>query len=448
MIEVQEALFEVEAIKSSFEFNWNEFILFLKDLIGEKSFQNWFLSAELISFRASHLTFSVSNEFAKKWIEDNYRSYILTASHKYLARTFEIVVKAKEEEEQAVEVKPNENYTIFDDKYTFSNFVVGSSNEIAYAAAFSIAESEAPNKRSNPLYIYGNVGLGKTHLMYAIGHHMQKKYPKRKVLYLSAEKFVHLFVQSLIKNTDEFRTLLRSIDVLMIDDIQFICGKNKSQEEFFNTFNILLENAKQIIVSCDRPPADLDKIEDRLRSRLAWGLMVDVHETNYELRLGILRSKIQNLNIYIEEPVLEFLAENIDSNIRELEGGLNKVIMYADLMKKKINLHTVKSIMKDVIKQKKDVIRIEDIQAKVAHYYKTNLKDILSTSRKKSFVKSRQVAMYLAKKLTNHSLLEISKAFDKKDHTTVLHAIQTVKEWYENDEDIRVQIDELIDIIN
>lgn len=434
-------------IKSDLKMSWENYISELKELVGTKVFSSWFSSCKFISLKASHLTFSVKNKFIQKWLEDHYKSYILSVCRKFQIATYQIIVNESNEIAPEVKKKDNDNLSVFDERYTFRNFVVSpSSNEIAYAAAYAIADSEYTNKRSNPLFIYGNVGLGKTHLMHAIGHHVQSKYPNKKVLYMSAEKFVQSFVQSLMNNNNSFRNLLRSVDILMVDDIQFICGKNKTQEEFFNTFNILLENSKQIIVSCDKPPSNLDKLEDRLKSRLAWGLTVDIHETNYELRLGILKSKVMGLNCKIDIVVLEFLAENLDTNVRELEGALNKIVMYSSLMKVDITLPVAKNIMKDIIKVKKESVSIEDIQAKVSHYYKINLKDMLSISRKKSFVKTRQIAMYLCKKLTNHSLVEISRKFDRKDHTTVLHAVQTIKNQYENDDNIRSQIDEMIDL--
>lgn len=429
-------------------FSWNNFLDSLKSIVGERLFNNWFISCHFITLRANHLTFSVKNKFIRKWVEDNYKSYIMTACNKFDIKTFEISLQEENLPEIKVKSKlEQDNLSQFDDKYTFKNFVVGSSNEIAHAAAFSVADSEYVNKRSNPLFLYGNVGLGKTHLLHAIGHYTQQKFPSKRVLYMSAEKFVQSFVNALMNNSSQFRNLLRSVDILMIDDIQFICGKNKTQEEFFNTFNILLENSKQIVISCDKPPSYLDKIEERLKSRLAWGLTVDIHETNYELRLGILKSKIQHTKYKIQDDVLEFLAENISSSVRELEGGLNKIIMYADLLKVSITLDVAKNIMKDVINIKHEKLSIDEIQTKVCNYYKISLKDMLSVSRKRSLVRARQISMYLAKQFTSYSLIQISRQFDRKDHTTVLHAIQLIKTLYANDENMKQQIDDIIDLL-
>ena len=435
-------------IISNESFDWNKYLNMLEDSIGKRVFDNWFKSCQFVSMKAMHLTFSVQNQFVQKWINDNYESYILNVCRDFNIKTYDIQILDEGDIIKTNLVKnENDNLSKFSNTYTFSNFVVGSSNEIAYAASYSIAENAYTDKISNPLFIYGDVGLGKTHLMHAIGYHAQKKYPNKRILYMSSEKFVQSFVRSLMNNSNDFRDLLRSVDMLMVDDIQFICGKNKTQEEFFNTFNILLENSKQVIISCDKPPSSLANIEERLKSRLAWGLSVDIHETNYELRLGILKSKVSGLGLNINDDILEFLAANIETNVRELEGALNKIVVYANLMKKDLNLINVKLIMKDIIKKKKEILLIQDIQEKVCNYYKTSFDDLLSSSRKRNLVKTRQIAMYLSKQLTNHSLMEISKNFNKKDHTTVLHAIQSIKSQYESDINIKTQIDEIIDLL-
>jgi len=316
-----------------------------------------------------------------------------------------------------------------DQRFTFDNFIVGKSNELAYSASRAIAEYSEALPESNPLFLYGGVGLGKTHLMHAIAWHIKTYNPKRKVIYMSAEKFMYQFVKAL-RNKDviAFKEHFRSVDVLMIDDIQFICGKENTQEEFFHTFNALIDNNRQMVISCDRSPSDLDKIEDRVKSRLGWGLVADVYSTTYELRLGILQSKLELVNKRAPQEVLEFLAAKITSNVRELEGALNKVIAHANFTKNNITLETTQEILRDLIRINGKTLSIEQIQKKVSDAYHINVSDMISANKSKLLVKPRQIAMYAAKLLTTSSLVEISKKFGKKDHTTVIHAIKKIEE--------------------
>ena len=314
-----------------------------------------------------------------------------------------------------------------DPRFTFESFVVGKPNELAYAAARRVAE--ASQVSFNPLFLYGGVGLGKTHLMHAIAWHIRKSNPARRVMYLSAEKFMYQFVRALrFKDTMSFKEQFRSIDVLMIDDIQFISGKDSTQEEFFHTFNTLVDQNRQVIVSADKSPHDLEKIEERLRSRLGWGLCADLHPTSYELRLGILHTKAEAMKCAVPEKVLEFLGHRITSNVRELEGALNRIIAHSQLIGRPITLETTQELLQDLLRATSRRVTIEEIQKKVAEHYNVKLADMHSPRRARAVARPRQVAMYLAKQLTTRSLPEIGRKFGGRDHTTVIHAVRKIEE--------------------
>jgi chromosomal replication initiator protein len=315
----------------------------------------------------------------------------------------------------------------FDPRFTFENFIVGRPNELAYAAARRVAESE--RVEFNPLYIYGGVGLGKTHLLHAIALHIRARDPKRRVAYLSAERFMHEFIRALrFKDTMTFKEQLRSVDVLMVDDVQFIAGKESTQDEFFHTFNALIDHNKQIVLSGDRSPADLEKMEERLKSRLGWGLVADIHPTDYELRLGILQAKAERAGANVPLKVMEFLAYRISSNVRELEGALNRLLAYQSLVGRPITLESAQDVLQDLLRANDRRITIEEIQKKVAAHYSIKLNDMVSHRRAREVARPRQVAMYLAKQLTSRSLPEIGKRFGDRDHTTVLHAVRRIEE--------------------
>ncbi len=328
-----------------------------------------------------------------------------------------------------------------DQRFTFENFVVGKSNELAHAAARKIAE--APSVPFNPLYLYGGVGLGKTHLMHAIGWHIRFRQPGRRVIYLSAEKFMYQFIRALrFKDTMAFKQQFRSVDVLMIDDVQFIAGKDSTQEEFFHTFNALVDQNRQIVISGDRSPSDLEHMEERLRSRLGWGLVADIHPTDYELRLGILQSKAERVAARQVPPkVLEFLAHRITSNVRELEGALNRVLAYSSLIGRPITLETAQEVLQDLLRANDRRVTIEEIQKRVAEHFNVRLADMHSARRARAVARPRQVAMYLAKQLTSRSLPEIGRKFGGRDHTTVMHAVRKIEELRETDAGFAEDID-------
>ncbi len=314
-----------------------------------------------------------------------------------------------------------------DPRFTFDNFVVGKPNELAYAAARRVAE--AGNAPFNPLFLYGGVGLGKTHLMHAIAWQIKTKTPERRIIYLSAEKFMYQFVRALrTKDTMSFKEQFRSVDILMIDDVQFIGGREATQEEFFHTFNALVDQNRQVVISADKSPSDLEGVEERMRSRLGWGLVADIHPTTYELRLGILQSKSEQLDVEIPSKVLEFLAHKITSNVRELEGALNRIVAHATLVGRSVTLETTQDVLHDLLRANDRRVTIEEIQKRVAEHYNVRIADMHSARRARAIARPRQVAMYLSKHLTSRSLPEIGRKFGGRDHTTVMHAVRKIDE--------------------
>jgi len=330
-----------------------------------------------------------------------------------------------------------------DPRFTFENFVVGKSNEFAYAAARRLAE--AKTVPFNPLFLYGGVGLGKTHLMHAIAWAIRERNPAKRVIYLSAEKFMYQFIRALrFRDTMAFKEQFRSVDVLMIDDVQFISGRDSTQEEFFHTFNALVDQNKQIVISADKSPSDLEGMEDRMKSRLGWGLVADIHQTDYELRLSILQSKGEKLagaGANVPPKVLEFLAHKITSNVRELEGALNRVVAHATLVGRDISLETAQDVLHDLLRANDRRVTIEEIQKRVAEHFNIRISDMSSARRARAVARPRQVAMYLAKQLTSRSLPEIGRKFGGRDHTTVMHAVRKVEELRAGDSSFSEDID-------
>ncbi len=320
-------------------------------------------------------------------------------------------------------------------RFTFQSFVVGKPNEFAYACARRVAEKPA-SQGFNPLFLYGGVGLGKTHLMHAIGWELDERRSRHpaSVIYMSAERFMYRFIAAIrSQSTIEFKEQLRSVDVLMVDDLQFLIGKDNTQEEFFHTFNALVDAGKQIVVSADKSPSDLSGLEDRLRTRLGCGMVADLHATTYELRISILEAKAVAAAVNVAPKVLEFLAQRIVSNVRELEGALNRLIAHANLFGREITLETTQEVLHDILRAHDRRITIEEIQRKVAEHWNIRLTDMASSRRARAVARPRQVAMYLAKQLTSRSLPEIGRRFGNRDHTTVMHAVARVGELIERD---------------
>lgn len=430
----------------------------LKREYGEETFTSWISKLELLQTQGNVVNFGVPSRFIRDWVATHYEKRILKLWRQYDEDISKIIIEIAEKSNKAIETvssvmainTSNTNAEVnnllqcsLDRRFTFDNFVVGKPNELAYAAAKAVAESPTAKAGSNPLFLYGGVGLGKTHLMHSIAWQINKTNPKRKVVYISAEKYMYQFVKSL-RNKDimSFKDQFRSVDVLMIDDVQFICGKDSTQEEFFHTFNELVDNNRQIVISCDRSPSDLENMEERIKSRLGWGLVADVHSTTYELRLGILQSKLEQMQVTIPKNVIEFLAAKISSNVRELEGALNKVIAHANLIGREVTLEATQEILSDLLRSNEKSITIEEIQKKVAERYDIKVSDMSSSRKVRSVARPRQIAMYLSKALTSRSLSEIGKKFGGKDHTTVMHAAKKVEELIKADrefsEDIRL----------
>lgn len=420
---------------------------------GEATFSSWLQPLSLVkSNDQGHVVISAPNAFMRDWVRDHYfrRVESLLKACNENIRQLELVVSEDPQPQRevgrgAVEI-PADMADIealgaqLDPRFTFDNFVVGKPNELAHAAALRVAESAEVT--FNPLFLYGGVGLGKTHLMHAIAWHIRKCHPERKVIYLSAEKFMYQFIRALrFKDTVAFKDQFRSVDVLMIDDVQFISGKDSTQEEFFHTFNALVEQNHQIIVSADKSPSDLEGMEDRLKSRLGWGLVADIHPTTYELRLGILQAKADQLGIQPPQKVLEFLAHKITSNVRELEGALTRVLAHATLVGRDITIETTQEVLRDLLRANDRKATIDDIQKKVCEYYNVRVAEMHSPKRARSIARPRQVAMFLCKMLTPRSLPEIGRKFGGRDHTTVMHAVKKVEELIAQEDSIREDIE-------
>ncbi|MDR1266946.1 MAG: chromosomal replication initiator protein DnaA [Holosporales bacterium] len=449
MAEVAFAEHEGFSLSSPGPGEWSLVVQRFQQEQGEAIVRSWVRPLGFSSFCTGVVTLSSPTPFLRDWVENNYlhrlteiwsslnpnvRSLILVMSD---AQPQE--VSSSEKVESAVESLPDQGGGL-DPKLTFENFIVGKPNELAYAAARRVAE--AVNIAFNPLFLYSSVGLGKTHLMHAIAWHIQKN-QKRRVIYMSAEQFMYQFVRAVrYRDTMTFKDQFRSVDVLMIDDIQFICGKDSTQEEFFHTFNALVDNNRQVVVSADKSPCDLEGMEERMRSRLGWGLVADIHPTTYELRLGILQAKTQHISVKLPAKVLEFLAHTITSNVRELEGALNRIVANAQLVGREITLESAQDVLKDLLRANDRRVTIEEIQRKVADHYAIRLADIHSTRRSNHVARPRQIAMYLAKILTSASFPEIGRKFGGRDHTTVIHAVRRIDDLIGRDpvlsEDVRL----------
>ena len=414
---------------------WEQVRQKLKIEAGDTVFDNWLGLMVLSSFSHGKIVIAVRSKFHKDWIEPRYGNRIRTLWQGFSKDIYSVnlIVDESLTEKSSKKIEDSSASILnlsspLDPRYTFEKFVVGPSNNFVAAAAERIAESD--DVTFNPLVIYGGVGLGKTHLMHSIAWKIRESNPNRRVVYLSAEKFMYQFVRALRQqDTMLFKEQFRSADVLMIDDVQFIAGKNSTQEEFFHTFNALVDQNKQIIVSSDRSPADLEGIEERLRSRLGWGIVGEIHQTTYELRLGILQSKSYDLkNCTIPKAVIEFLAHKITSNIRELEGALKRLVAHSQLVGRPVTLESANDVLHDLLRVNSRRITIDAIQKKVAEYFNIRLSDMSSPRRARAVARPRQIAMYLSKQLTSKSLPDIGRTFGGRDHTTVMHAVNRIEE--------------------
>ena len=411
--------------------------------LGREPVKKWLKPVALTEIRRDLVVLNAPSSFVADWVERNYGLHLLRYFQSQLGHIRRLTVEveeraAAEPEEVGLAPTPASITTHslqsapLDPRFTFDSFVVGRPNELAHAAARRVAED--CQATFNPVFLYGGVGLGKTHLMHAIGWHIPRTRPDCKVLYLSAEQFMYRFVQALrFRDTITFKQQFRAVDVLMVDDVQFIAGKDSTQEEFFHTFNALIDQKKQIVISADRSPDQIDGLQSRIISRLQWGLVVDIHPTDYELRLGILQSKAERImreepSIHIDHKVLEFLAQRISSNVRVLEGALTRLFAFATLVGRPINLDMVQECLADVLRSSEKKITIEEIKRRVADHYNLRMTDLVSARRARAVARPRQVAMFLCKNLTARSLPEIGRGFGGRDHTTVIHAIRKIEE--------------------
>ena len=437
---------------------WEESLERIKEQLSNPSFKTWFSDTEPIKIKNNTLQLKVPNDFIKDWISSRYQNLIIETIEEITDTELDLEFLTPDEiKESKQEVTSNNNdrkkvkttnqiKNGINPKYTFDTFVVGNSNRFAHAASLAVAE--APAKAYNPLFIYGDVGLGKTHLMQAIAHFILDHNPDNKVVYVSSETFTNELINAIKDDkTVDFRDKYRNIDILLVDDIQFLAGKERTQEEFFHTFNALHESNRQLIISSDRPPKEIPTLEERLRSRFEWGLITDIQSPDLETRIAILRKKADIENLEIPNEVIIDIANKIQSNIRELEGALINVIAYAELVEREIDLDLAKEALKDLVStdsSEPKEITINHIKKIVADYYNLNLEEIDSKKRTQNIVLPRQIAMYLSREMTDASLPMIGDNFGGRDHTTVMHAHNKITEKYADEENFKNTIDNLI----
>ncbi|MDP2940456.1 MAG: chromosomal replication initiator protein DnaA [Candidatus Omnitrophota bacterium] len=419
----------------------------IQEKIGESAFGSWFSSINAKEKNSHSLILEAPDDFFKNWLVEHYLNLILdslkTVSGGDIQVEFSVnpailekVLQSQSKEPASTLNDKTIKIESLNPRFTFEAFVVGPSNRFAHAASLAVAES--PAKAYNPLFIYGGVGLGKTHLMQAVAHHIQHKDPNIKNCYMTSERFTNELIDAIQhRTTAKFRQKYRNIDCLMIDDIHFIAGKESTQEEFFHTFNVLFDNHKQIIISSDRPPKEIAKLEERLSSRFSWGLITDIQPPDLETRIAILRKKVEREPIKVPDEVLNFIAQEIKSNIRELEGALIRVVAYSLLEEKEVSLGLAQEVLKDLVKESQRKITIDAIQKHVTDFFGVGLQDMKTKRRNKNIVLPRQIAMYLARELTNLSLPEIGAGFGGKDHTTVLHSWNKIKNGLNKDAQLK-----------
>jgi len=438
---------------------WEKTLSIMKDELTEVSFNTWIKSSIPLSLNNNTLKLGVPNNFTKEILETRYKDLLTNALNVNSSKKYNIELVIASEE--ALDINENNkkdlktSVTVSDDmsatlnpKYTFDSFVIGNSNRFAHAASLAVAES--PAKAYNPLFIYGGVGLGKTHLMHAIGHYILQNNPKSRVVYVSSEKFTNELINSIKDDKNEdFRNKYRNVDVLLIDDIQFIAGKDATQQEFFHTFNALHDANKQIILSSDRPPKEIPTLEDRLRSRFEWGLIADMQPPDFETRIAILKKKADVEGLNISNDVMTYIATKIKSNIRELEGALIRIVAYSSLTNKEINVDLAAEALKDIISNNQSKkVTIDLIVEVTANYFNLRVEDFKSQRRTRNVAYPRQIAMYLARKLTDTSLPKIGEEFGGRDHTTVIHAHEKINESLKTDEGLQEAINEITKKLN
>lgn len=436
---------------------WAKTLETIKSELSEVSFNTWIKSCEPISISSDTITISVPNSFTQDILDKRYKDLVANSIEVVCSKLYKIefviASEAYEKEELKNDASNNsssksivvndEMSSTLNPKYTFNSFVIGNSNRFAHAASLAVAES--PAKAYNPLFIYGGVGLGKTHLMHAIGHYILDNNPSARVVYVSSEKFTNELINAIKDDKNEdFRNKYRNVDVLLIDDIQFIAGKERTQEEFFHTFNALHDANKQIILSSDRPPKEIPTLEDRLRSRFEWGLIADIQVPDFETRMAILKKKADVENLNVANEVMGYIATKIKSNIRELEGALIRIIAYSSLTNREVTVDLASEALKDIISKKQGKhITIDLIQDIVSSYFNLRVEDLKSQRRTRNVAHPRQIAMYLSRKLTDMSLPKIGEEFGGRDHTTVIHAYEKISENLKTDDSLQHTINDI-----
>ena len=446
---------------------WVDISSRLKSDLGDAQWRSWIKPLIAVSLEEGCLTLGATSRLTRERVISQYldKLRIIAGAHDKDVHDIDIILRTSQsvqqahtpprlsempfsdspkgdfQDRQAVDL-PSEGPEGLDARYTFDNFVVAKPNELAYAAARRVAESDEATPSFNPLFLYGGVGLGKTHLMHAIAWESRKRDASRNVIYLTAEKFMNQFVAALRrKDTMSFKERFRAADVLMVDDIQFMSGKESIQEEFFHTLNAIVEEGHQVILSADKSPSDLDGVKERLRSRMGWGMVADIHPSNYELRLGILQSRRESVSVNLPDDVLEFLARKITTNIRELEGALNRLIAHATLVGRTVSVDMAREVLSDLLRASNRLISIEDIQRHVSSHYNIRTNDMFSNRRAVAIARPRQIAMYLAKDLTSLSYPAIGRSFGGRDHTTVMHAVKKIEQLIAEDNQLSSDVD-------
>jgi chromosomal replication initiator protein len=436
---------------------WNKTLSLLSDRIEGQAFDAWIKPLSFVKLEEDTLFLEVPDPFFKDWLETHYSPQIREIAGSLTQKEITLHLDVKEKPSPktdcikslpfAVSATPSYSSANIRKRYTFDNFVVGTSNQFAHAACFAVANNPAFNY--NPLFLFGGVGLGKTHLLNAIGHHVFENNICSRILYLSAEQFTNELINSIrYEKMSSFRERFRNLELLLLDDIQFIAGKERTQEEFFHTFNSLYESHQQIVLTSDTPPKDMHFLEERLRSRFEWGLIADIQAPDIETKVAILKQKMKSDNISLPNDVAFFLASNVKSNIRELEGLLTRVVAFASLNNCEITIDLTKDILKDIIATKEKEVSITAIQKEVANYFNVKLTDLKSTKKQKSVVIPRQICMYLARHLTKMSYPEIGARLGGKDHSTIIYAVKKIEKASANDKQIKTAVDTLINKLN
>ncbi len=453
---------------------WQAIIGDLEVSLSKANFNTWFKNTGIIEKAEDYIVVGVPSNFTRDWISDKYHATMLKALKsiapevkviKYYVGHFKAEnatqpslmdsaanTPPQEEQKQQENLNPGQKSTApaktggLNPQYTFDTFVVGQNSELAYAASTAVAKT--PGSQYNPLFIYGGVGLGKTHLMHAVGNQIQKSDPNLKILYVTSEKFTNDYVAALgQKRMDSFKALYRNVDMLLVDDIQFIAGKEQTQEVFFHTFNELRDKGKQIILTADRLPKDIPAIEQRLVSRFEWGMVADISAPNLETRIAILQTKLGKKGVEVSKEITEFIAENVVNNIRELEGALNKLLIYQQIENKPLTLDQAKNILASIVSAKKKAVTLSKIAESVANFYSITMEDLLKQSRRKEYVKPRQTAMYLARKELGSSFPSIGEFFGGRDHTTVMHGVEKVEKAVTANDGIKQEMELILEKI-